>query len=698
MGRGAKAATRGRTDPHGTLLLVNADCCGHFLVYCNVLAEWALSRGLRVDYLGPLAEGRTFARLHEADSRVRFLDAAGVADGADWGEPFSCGWIRRAQERLRPELCVLLNGDALLFESMELLEPGVRFPAPTWAVATFAHRERDACFGEPYTARLNELLNAAGPGVGPFAGLFTLDERHARACPGGGARFLPDMYRDFVQPARALRSREDIAVERALLAFLDGGSGPVLPLLGKFDRRKNPLWALRLAAGRSDMRVVVLGERVSGPGEAEDDAEIDALLDRLHGLGRAFVRFSYVSEALFDAVLRHPCTGMVPLPYQCHFGSSGIQLMAHRRGRPVLVSDQGLMAARVRAWNLGRVFRVGDEEDFHRQYAELERLDPASFAPASRAFMRYFSRARLWRALDVMLETGPLGPLGLSGRGGQGGARPPRIAPCPAQGQEDAAAALFRRGLDAAAGGDLPAALALLEASLAREPKALHRLLRMGVVLWRMGRLAEARQAFAAARSGGLAEEQGFFARLTLDLCVFLQRRGEHSAGLSLLATLFAVLPGFPAGAAMVEAGTSTPESVVNAALENCDLPWSVWRTAGDALVHTKAWDSAARCYARAWELAPEEGGLALSISDVQRYAGSFAEALQTLDLLEARAPDQPGLWCKRGQTLAAAGRAEDALAAFARELAGSPFAEAAAGHAHRVREAEAARRAGADG
>jgi len=720
MNTGMKTADR--PSPSKTLLLINADCCGHFLVYSNVLTGWALARGLRVLYLGPIVEDRSFVRLHAGHPRVQFLDA-GLEPSGPETEPFSCRWIRQVQTRLRPDICVLLNGDALLFEEEELLDAGLRFPARTFAVSTFGHRERYTCFDEPYTTRLNALLSRPGPGLGPFAGLFTLDEHHARAARREGKgrlHFLPDMYRDFPAQPRRLRSAQDLDEERALHVFLESCQGPVLPLLGKFDGRKNPLWVLRLVAERPKACCVVLGERVPGP----EDGEIDALLARLEAEGRAFVRFRYVSEALFDVVLRHPRTGIVPLPYHCHFGSSGIQLMACLRGRPVLVSDQGLMAARVRDWGLGRAFRVGDEADFRREYGRMEHEGAEAYAQGIRRFMRYFSRANLYAALDVMLDpeapgarapkTGPQqrgavvrglasGNGGKMGNGGGAASHSAKHATndtadraTDRADQADAEAeALFRQGLDAAALGGLEKAVALMRASLALEPGAHHRQLRLALLLRRLGRLAEAHAAMLQVQAGNLSVEFGFVVRLSLDLVALMQLRGERQSALELLAQLLAITPGFPSQQAAPLFSLASGECLVlfrrsvHAAVECCALPARGWYFLADVLVQNKTWDLAAACYAKALELTPEDGGLALSLSDVLRYMARHDESLEVLDQLERRAPDSAGLWHKRGQVYLAQGRIDEALAAFAREPADSPFAEAVAEHVCRALAAQ---------
>lgn len=68
-----------------------------------------------------------------------------------------------------------------------------------------------------------------------------------------------------------------------------------------------------------------------------------------------------------------------------------------------------------------------------------------------------------------------------------------------------------------------------------------------------------------------------------------------------------------------------------------------------------------------------------LNMSDAWRYAGLAEEALAALLALEAASPRHRGLWLKRGQALAAAGRIREALHALAREVRGHGCPRAAA-------------------
>lgn len=405
-----------------TLALVNIHEFGHFLAYSANFTRWGLSRGLEVVHVGPrAAQGRLAERFADQEG-VRVMDLVEFCppgkEPASWEQDGQvAAWLVENWSDLSGALCqrfdpvciLFLNTDILLFNSALLDDGGFQCPGPAWGVATFGHREVYCGIAEPYTLRLRDFFEH---GVG-FKGMLTLDENQAMERDPEEKRlhFLPDPYRDF--DLEEMRGHRQLG--RAMLAditrFLEADSLPVIPLLGKFDRRKNPLYILRAVERFPQTRLVVLGERIADP---LHDAEVDAILDRLEGQGRLFRCFGFVSEALFHAVFSSGRVPFVALPYVNHYGSSGIQLFAHEYGLPALVPDGGLMGMRVRTHDLGLVYRVGDEDHFQACFGQLLEAGPESWRAPLERFMVHFGEASFRSALDRAI-------LGRGG-GGAGGA------------------------------------------------------------------------------------------------------------------------------------------------------------------------------------------------------------------------------------------------------------------------------------
>ena len=99
----------------------------------------------------------------------------------------------------------------------------------------------------------------------------------------------------------------------------------------------------------------------------------------------------------------------VVLPYNpAFYGSSGSMLQALMAGRPVLLSDEGLMAWRVRNFGLGLTFAPGEWRDMRYRFSILQDTPTEVFADRISRFLSYFSRAQFEAAMDGALGVRPV--------------------------------------------------------------------------------------------------------------------------------------------------------------------------------------------------------------------------------------------------------------------------------------------------
>ncbi|WP_243438756.1 tetratricopeptide repeat protein [Fundidesulfovibrio soli] len=528
----SQSDTRREGEKPATLLLVNPMGRGHGAAYASSFTRWAISRGFRVVHAGADLRATAFGRACAAGGRVEF-----VADG---GIDCSLEGVRALRERTGAALTVHLGADEWLFTCDDMFAPGAAPLANTIAVATFAGREAHTGQREPYGLRLDAVLER-----GLVSGVFTLDEYHAHAQIRRGVRFLPDPCREL------MGSGEPSGHEAARLrAFLDAAPGPVLPVLGKRDARKNSLWIFKAVADSGHMRCVVLGEAV----RSETAGEEDELLAWLAARGRALVHEGYLpGDRLFLSVLAHRAVPFAALPYRRHYGSSGIQLLAHRCGKPALVAGQGLMARRVEGNALGLAHHPGDEAHFREQLGRMFQRDAGADRAAARAFSRYFRTRAVFAAMDAMLPGRPLpqlppwasGPL-------QPGPSLDELGRSPHTATEfnflcglrfDLAGVLQRLGRPDEARAEMDAVLAMASAGEGGIPVGLDAsaLESLGSALAAMARPDEAERAFA--RAVGLAPRN-------LDLRLFLsdslRYAGRSGEALAALAELEALAPAHP--------------------------------------------------------------------------------------------------------------------------------------------------------
>lgn len=637
------------TSAQPRLLLQNIFNYGHFLVYASVFTRWGLSRGFEVHMLGRGLQGTTYERrfaghpgvvLHDASPGER-LDPL----KADWAKPdllrASLDAVLAAQRELRPRTTVLLSTDDYLFEGVGVTEEGFRFETPTCGLTTFGHREHYTAYADGHARRLARMIERRSP----FSTMFTLDEYHASDTGADPAylAFLPDIYCEDAPDAPA--TGEDSRSERELSRFLDAGQGPVVPVIGKFDRRKNNLWVLEMAASIPDASCVVLGERVPGP----DDARIDDLLRELRAQGRLFELWGFVPEILFHMVLGHERTAFLALPYSCHYGSSGIQLIGLAHGKPTLAPSGGLMARRIADHGLGRVFTAGNRTDFEKGFRDLLELGAAPFRARTLRFMEHFSEPARHGQIDRAL--------GLSGNVL---AQVPLLeGTCPDEGLHHALALYWN--------GRREEALALMEQVLLRAPDDPVTIFRMATMLFGMDRIQEAAQGMRRCLQLGGGEECDFFVRRYVQDARELLDAGDRAGAVERVRRALQ----------LVREDGQDGSPVLSA---------STWREIGSILARSGEHAQAVESFRQALLLAPDLHDVRLNISDALRYAGRFAESLRELDALEAAAPGWFGLDHKRGQVFFEMGEAKHALGYFLREPQDSPHRHAAMVYINRIR------------
>jgi glycosyltransferase involved in cell wall biosynthesis len=139
-------------------------------------------------------------------------------------------------------------------------------------------------------------------------------------------------------------------------------------------------------------------------GRVPEDKAMEIRLAALEREGDAMVinRFVFQEEmewcfAASDAVL---------LPYRKHFGSSGVLVQAAMAGRPVIASDEGLTANRVRRFNMGWLFRPGDGASLQSVLEGLESGGLEESAGTRRAGLERYALEFSPEAFDRALTKG----------------------------------------------------------------------------------------------------------------------------------------------------------------------------------------------------------------------------------------------------------------------------------------------------
>ena len=174
-------------------------------------------------------------------------------------------------------------------------------------------------------------------------------------------QWLPDIAFPFLPDDPSMAISEQRLWQPQLACFLEKNKGnEILLYFGEADPRRGYDTLLKLACD-NNCCFIHCGLSSYPESYAVDIKELKNYLDS-RGLlftTKAFIRSYHTMKLFFDA------SKYMVLPYRSHFGSSGVMLQAIHFEKPVLVPNQGLMAARTQQHHLGFTY-------FHDQYANLK--------------------------------------------------------------------------------------------------------------------------------------------------------------------------------------------------------------------------------------------------------------------------------------------------------------------------------------
>ncbi len=177
--------------------------------------------------------------------------------------------------------------------------------------------------------------------------------------PSGRFHFLPDPWSgDFSCPADVARKR--LGIPKNKVVYLHYGMG---------DRRKGLHLAVdAMGTPAADSRMFLLCA-----GQISDDRH---LLDKLAGfekMGAAKLMNRYVTDE--EERLCFSSADAVLLPYIQHYGSSGVLSRTAAAGKVAIVSDEGLLAKRVRDHRLGLLFQTNNVRELRQRMSDVASMD-----------------------------------------------------------------------------------------------------------------------------------------------------------------------------------------------------------------------------------------------------------------------------------------------------------------------------------
>jgi glycosyltransferase involved in cell wall biosynthesis len=175
--------------------------------------------------------------------------------------------------------------------------------------------------------------------------------------------FLPDPWSgDYSLRSADTRKALDIPLHKVVFLHY-----------GMEDQRKGlHLVVEALEASASDSRIFLLCA-----GKISHDPRLLEKLAALESRGMVKLINRYVSDE--EERLCFCAADGVLLPYIHHYGSSGVLSRAAAAGKMVIVSDEGLLARRVRDHHLGLLFQTNDVHELRQRMRDVVSLNQAEW-------------------------------------------------------------------------------------------------------------------------------------------------------------------------------------------------------------------------------------------------------------------------------------------------------------------------------
>jgi glycosyltransferase involved in cell wall biosynthesis len=390
-------------------LIFCRNLAGHRQIYCYSLAMYCVGCGYEVvivtqaeEKLNPLPQ-QTYQLLYSLHAKpgiiVKALPNSMKTD---------IELLNESVDKYTPDIIFLPDGDTSLksipkdyFTPIRIIAIFLRYASMTpWldrlntkgllhgTVSKLSGYLRDYSF---FKYQLSKHL--------PNARILLLDPRPVQRLHQPNVYWLPDIYQPIDKPENGFM-HQDSELERVKTFLLRTKPRRVILYFGTNQLRRGYEWLLRLVQENNNLVFLHCGR-------LDEVTEITSLTRSIRSAlgseGRIMELGKFVTdERLID--LAYSASDCVLLPYQSHYGSSGVMLQAVSYDKQVLVPQNGLMAYWCNRYELGRVFKAGSYTEFVSQYYAICHL-PGYSSGKGRDFINLFSKDSIYKILDLAVNS-----------------------------------------------------------------------------------------------------------------------------------------------------------------------------------------------------------------------------------------------------------------------------------------------------
>lgn len=367
------------------LLIFEPQTRGHHLSWLRYIAEDFLSAGIQLTIaadLRPESEKMVRQQLSDILSNIHLISA--YDHSGKWRGGSKSKSIADCFEQSRADEIFMSNFDELASSWLRRAFFGI-YPPEILRGKISGIYFRPRFLENPYLPPGN-IIKSVGFGklcnAGWLKRIFLPDETLLNQA----ARFqtqvymLPDTWSGNFSTSQS-EARKILNIPSDKFVFLHYGVG---------DKRKGLHLAIRAMLRNSEFFLLCAGR-------LGDNREIINGLSQLEQRGQAKILNAYVSDGESDMCFC--ASDVVLLPYIRHFGSSGVLSKAAAAGKPVIVSDEGLLARRVREYGLGLLFSSGNAELLYKSMRKISESDMQQYRTHAAGYADLCSRNAFRKSL-----------------------------------------------------------------------------------------------------------------------------------------------------------------------------------------------------------------------------------------------------------------------------------------------------------
>jgi glycosyltransferase involved in cell wall biosynthesis len=389
------------------LLIYCTNTGGHRQIYCNVLAEWALSRG----YYVYLVYGGTFIyegykvnnqlteivspyiEYYENAENIKLINLLDELNNIQEDEEFE--FLARLQKDLDIDVTLLPDGMIYIDRLYELSRKKRSRKEKLFYSKTICFN-LDTAFC--YLGIIKKFLGIRNlKKIKDIDKCIIFDEFLYRKINSARFGYVPDM-------AASFNVNDDKTYDKKIMENYrkfckTNNSKEIIFYFGPANKRKGYDLLIKSVLKNKNVVFVHCGEIVQ---QFKDNIELNNIIRKLKSENRIFIHEKFITSSKMISEFFNSINFYVS-GHRDHYLSSGTMIQALLHNKPLIVPNIGLMARRVKENNLGLVYEQDSIDDLSQNIIFMSK-GYKRYLNAVKNYKNNFSRTSIFRWLDKSIE------------------------------------------------------------------------------------------------------------------------------------------------------------------------------------------------------------------------------------------------------------------------------------------------------